>query len=58
MSYKDLFTMLKKPGTQSIEMPSKDMIPFLKYITKAKYKDKVYTRVENGKVKFSKQPLK
>lgn len=57
MNYKNILDILKRNGAEKIEMPSSDAVPFIKYLTKSKYKDKVYVRIERGKFIVSNIPL-
>lgn len=57
MQYKNLLDILKRKGCQSIEMNLSDMLHFIRYAHKMKYKEKLYFQVKKGKCICSTEPL-
>lgn len=57
MSYKNLLDILKRNGSENIEMPLNDMVPFIRYINRMNYHEKLYFTMGKGKFKVSRNQI-
>lgn len=57
MSYKNLLDILKRNGSENIEMPLNDMVPFIRYINRMRYNEKLYFTMGKGKFKVSRNQI-
>lgn len=46
--YTDLLEMLKKSETMSVKIKSKELVPFIKFLNKKRYYEKLYISTMSG----------
>lgn len=56
-TYKSLVNILKRDGAQFIELPLKDMLPFIRYTSEQKFTKRLYYEIKRGKFKVSTYPI-